>query len=60
MKLYTNITVCFLSLLFAANFALADNLFTPQAIVNLANSDAVPQNVTENIVCTEQATNRIV
>ncbi len=41
---------CILSFLLAANFALAENLFTPQAIVDLANSDAVPQNVTENKV----------
>ncbi len=54
------IVLSLLTLLFAANFALAENLFTPQAIVDLANSDAVPQNVTEDIVCTEQATARIV
>ena len=53
-------SVCLLALAWNSNFALADNLFTPQAIVDLANSDAVPQNVTENIVCPEQTTNRVV
>ena len=59
-KLIATIVFCLFALAFAANFALAENLFTPQAIVDLANSDAVPQNVTESIVCTEQATARIV
>lgn len=55
---YTVVSLWVLAL--CTNFALADNLFTPQAIVDLANSDAVPQNVTENIVCPEQATSRVV
>lgn len=60
MKHYTFIVFCLFAFAWSANFALAENLFTPQAIVEIANSDAIPKNVTENIVAVEQASSRVI
>lgn len=61
MKLHIAFIVFVLTLASSVNFALAqEKPFTPEAIVALANSQTVPDNVTENIVCPDQTSHSII